>query len=1110
MYYPDMKKKIKQFYGIKAKTTLYIIIPVTVTFIIICSVMFVSLFNSQQNMAISEFQNIARRHTANFERKINIALDYLTSVTSVLEFQVYEGIADREALQRIMYYIFDGHTIDSSSIYFEPDMYDGLDNVYISTVYGSAISGRISYYFYRFNGRTGYRQEAMGNEIEFNLPFYIDTKMLNTPTYTEPGIYNIDGVDSLMFLIVYPIRDINNEFIGAVTADIFLTDIYAEIQAEKIFDTGYIIIGNDKEQLIYSPRYEDIGKTRDEAGFLYSLPSHDEENMVFFARSILNNERTLIAINSIYIPQLDSRFYISVAAPINEINASGRRLLFIVITLSVIVLVFIALFLYYLIGRMTKPLVEFSESADKIAQGNYSTRILGDYKDEFGVLKETVNIMAERIDNTFSILQNILNGIDAFVCVTESKTGKILFINEQMKKEYFVEGDIIGQYCYKILRHDLDAICDDCPCYKLDINPDIPVVREEYSTITKRFYHKTNCYIDWIGSEKVHLQHSIDITDLKQITEEKFKVESEALELSRKKDQAEETSRMKSVFLASMSHEIRTPMNGIIGFSELALDDNLEPKTRNYLSKIKTSAESLLMIINDILDVSKIEAGKMELEKIPFDVSEVFKLCRTMAAPKAREKGLTLFCYAEPSIGRHLLGDPTRLRQILLNLLSNAIKFTNSGIIKLLSAITEKTENTVTIHFEVKDSGIGLTEDQIERIFQPFIQADGSTTRKYGGTGLGLTITKNFVELMGSKLMVESSYGLGSRFSFDITFDTIDADSAQVQQITAVRSDEKPIFDGEILVCEDNTLNQIVISDHLSKVGLKTVIAGNGRIGVNYVQERIKGNEKPFDLIFMDIHMPEMDGLEATKALIESGCKTPIVALTANIMANDRETYFETGMRDCLSKPFVAYDLWSCLLKFLKPVSMLSVNEEDDNADDDEQFMELVTAFVKSNQTTVKDIKDAIEAGDTKLAHRLAHTLKSVAGVVGKTALSEAAQIVEHALYTVKVDLLDQQIEKLEHELQTALKELTPLMESHIGKINKSSSGDLLSKEDALKLLDNLDSLLESDNFGCLNLVSDLRKILGTESLIEQVENMEFENARELLVVIRQGVKDGK
>ncbi|MCL2809861.1 MAG: ATP-binding protein [Treponema sp.] len=1103
-----MKKKFKLFYGIKAKTTIFIIIPVTVTFIIICSIMFVSLFNSQQNMAIADFQNIARRHTANFERKINNALDYLTSVTSVLEFQVYEGITDREALQRIMYYIFDGHTIDSSSIYFEPDKYDGLDSVYISTVYGTALSGRISYYFYRFNGRTGYRQEAMENEIEFTLPVYVDTKRLNAPTYTEPGIYSIDGIDTLKFFIVYPIRDNNNEFIGAVTADIFLTDIYAELQAEKIFDTGYVIIGNDREQLIYSPRFDDIGKTRNEAGFTYDIPSNSEENAVFFARSILNNERTLIAINTIYIPQLDSRFYISVAAPINEINASGRRLLFIVITLSVIILVLIALFLNYLIGRMTKPLVEFSESAEKIAQGNYNARILGDYKDEFGLLKETVNTMAERIGNTFNVLQNILNGIDAFVCVTDPKTGQILFINEQMKNEYFVKGDVIGQYCYKILRHNLDAICEDCPCHKLDINPNIPVVREEYSTITKRFYHKTNCYIDWIGNDKVHLQHSVDITDLKQMTEDKFKAESEAFELSRKKNQAEETSRMKSVFLASMSHEIRTPMNGIIGFSELALDDNLEPKTRNYLSKIKTSAESLLMIINDILDVSKIEAGKMELEKIPFDVSEVFKLCRTMAAPKAREKGLTLFCYAEPSIGRLLLGDPTRLRQILLNLLSNAIKFTNSGIIKLLSAITEKTENTVTIHFEVKDSGIGLTEEQIERIFQPFIQADGSTTRKYGGTGLGLTITKNFVELMGSKLMVESSFGLGSRFGFDITFETIAVDSSYNHVVTTVRTDEKPIFNGEILVCEDNTLNQIVISDHLSKVGIKTIIAGNGRIGVNYVQERIDEGKKPFDLIFMDIHMPEMDGLEATKELIESGCKTPIVALTANIMANDREIYFEAGMRDCLSKPFVAHDLWSCLLKFIKPVSMLSVNEEGGDNEDDEQYMELVTAFVKSNQTTVKDIKDAMEAGDVKLAHRLAHTLKSVAGVVGKTALTEAAQVVEHTFFTGKVDSLDEQIEKLNIELKNALKDLTPLMESHIGKINKPSSGEVLDKKDALKLLDNLDSLLESDSFDCLKLVSDLLKIPGTETLIQEVENMEFENAREILADIKQRIEN--
>jgi len=387
----------------------------------------------------------------------------------------------------------------------------------------------------------------------------------------------------------------------------------------------------------------------------------------------------------------------------------------------------------------------------------------------------------------------------------------------------------------------------------------------------------------------------------------------------------EEISRMKSVFLAGMSHEIRTPVHGIIGFAELALDDDIKPNTKNYLSKIKMSAESLLIIINDILEASKIEAGKIELERIPFNLNDIIKVCHLITFPKAREKGLSLFCYAEPS-AKLLAGDPTRLRQVLLNLLSNAVKFTNTGVVKLLAAVTDTSPNSVTIYFEVKDTGIGMTEEQISRIFQPFMQADNSSMLKYGETGLGLLITKNIIELMGSELLVESACGSGSKFSFEVEFETLDSGLTQVPA-NQNKADEKPVFEGEVLVCEDNMLNQNVILDHLSRVGLKTIIARNGRVGAEKVEERIKNNKKQFDLIFMDINMPEMDGLEAAKRMTEAGCKAPIVALTANAMPEAKEHYIKAGMCDCLSKPFTAYELWSCLLKYLTPIKMIL--EED-------------------------------------------------------------------------------------------------------------------------------------------------------------------------------------
>ena len=1125
---------MKKFSGIKTRTVLYTIIPVIISFCVIFSILFVSLFKTHQNAAEAEFKNIVNKHTNIFENKINNVLDYLSFVTNILEFQINENVTDREALQRMLLFIFNSNkNIDGTGIYFEPNSYDGKDAEYINTQFGTSHSGRICFYYYRNNGQVNYLREVEENDEDFSCMHYINIKSLKTPIYTDPVETNINGENVFTFLILFPIRGSSGEFIGAVAADIYLREIYEQLQAEKIYETGSIVITNDNGRIIYSSRFHDIGKTREEAGLVRAVPfqpareSADttrnesmynsnypvmETSEIIKIKSVFNNKDTLISREAIYFPQLDSRFYFSVVVPLDEINAAGSRLLFIVLMLSGSVLIMITIILYLIAGKITKPLVEFREVTDKIAQGDYHIRIKNNYHDEFALLKDTVNIMTSRIEESMGesekslrILKNILNGIGVLIYVTIPETGEILFINDALKSLYKLKGEEgVGQKCYKLFR-GYDTRCSFCPCYELDKNPDIQITWEEYHPEQDVDVRHTNCYIDWPGRIKVHLQYAFDITDIKKITEEKLLAEQKAQELAHKKEHAEESSRMKSVFLASMSHEIRTPMHGIIGFSELALDDSIPVKTRSYVSKIKTSAESLLLILNDILDVSKIEAGKLELENIPFDINNVFKLCRLISSPRAQEKGLTLFCYAEPSIGRHLLGDPTRLRQILLNLLSNAIKFTNNGMVKLLSAITEKTENTITMHFEVKDSGIGMTADQLSRVFQPFTQADDSTTRKFGGTGLGLTISKSLVDMMGGVLNAESTYGLGSRFSFELTFSTVNI-TEDTQAAAAVNFDEKPIFKGEVLICEDNALNQMVISDHLSKVGLKSTVATNGRIGIEIIKKRIDNNDRQFDMIFMDIHMPEMDGLETAKKILDMGLKTPIVALTANIMTNDKETYYKAGMLECLPKPFLAQELWACLLKYLTPVSMTAINRVIDNAEEEEQQKELVTAFVKSNQTTSSDIQDAFKAGDMKLAHRLTHTLKGVASLVGQTRLSTTARILEQAISNNQFEQIGDLMKNLDSELQTALLELSPLSENHADNINIPAEGEYLDKENSLKLLDKLDFLLEEDNFDSLNLVKDLKRIPEAEQLAAYVENMKFKQARETLAGIKKGI----
>jgi PAS domain S-box-containing protein len=512
-----------------------------------------------------------------------------------------------------------------------------------------------------------------------------------------------------------------------------------------------------------------------------------------------------------------------------------------------------------------------------------------------------------------------------------------------------------------------------------------------------------------------------DITEIVRLTGE--------LEIAL--EDAKAASRAKSVFLANMSHEIRTPMNSVIGFSELALDCDIAEEPKAYIRKIMENSKGLLQIINDVLDVSKIEAGKMTLESIPFDIHEVFAMCRTATAPKAQEKGLQLHFYAEPFIGKKLVGDPTKLRQIFINLISNAVKFTNIGIVKVSGILLETTPDAIAMRFEVKDSGIGMTAEELKRVMEPFSQADHSTTRKYGGTGLGLSIVKNMVELMGGELLVESTPGIGSRFCFDLKFATVDVEEDAEAAASPDDDLEKPNLEGEVLACEDNRMNQEVIRKHLERVGLQVAIAENGKVGVDLVKGRLDGGARQFDLIFMDINMPEMDGLEAATRIAALGVKTPVVAMTANVMSSDKELYEQSNMFECVGKPFTSQELWRCLLKHLKPAGA-GHGKGGEQPYEDNLMREVRTIFVNDNQNTFAEFEAAVSAGDIHKANRIAHTLKSNAGTIGKPALQAAATEAEAQLKNGENNLTPECVNNLKAELSATLKEFQALLGSHV------------------------------------------------------------------------------
>ena len=383
---------------------------------------------------------------------------------------------------------------------------------------------------------------------------------------------------------------------------------------------------------------------------------------------------------------------------------------------------------------------------------------------------------------------------------------------------------------------------------------------------------------------------------------------------------AQEASEAKSEFLANMSHEIRTPMNGVIGMINILLGTNLSEKQTSHATTVKNSAESLLAIINDILDFSKVEAGKLEIENIDFNLSQLVHEIGDTQSFKANEKGLHLKLDSDTAEEKYVIGDAGRIRQIINNLLSNAIKFTDQGNVSLNFYTSEIQSGFSNILFEIIDSGIGLSDEQQEKLFDRFTQADGSTTRKYGGTGLGLSISKQLVELMGGEIGVRSTLGAGSTFWFTLSLEnTSDQHKLLDKNIiknssASIESDiiELPQFSANILLVEDNFKNQMVAQCMLEEFGIIPDIACNGKEAISAVEE------KSYDAILMDCQMPEMDGYETTRHIratpaIKDYSTIPIIAMTANTMQGDREKCINAGMNDFIPKPVNQKDLIQAL-----------------------------------------------------------------------------------------------------------------------------------------------------------------------------------------------------
>jgi CheY-like chemotaxis protein/nitrogen-specific signal transduction histidine kinase len=377
------------------------------------------------------------------------------------------------------------------------------------------------------------------------------------------------------------------------------------------------------------------------------------------------------------------------------------------------------------------------------------------------------------------------------------------------------------------------------------------------------------------------------------------------IELAKKeKEVAIKTAQLKHQFMANMSHEIRTPMNAIIGMARLLLSKDPRTDQLRYLNAIQLSADSLLVIINDILDLSKIEAGKIVIEQIDFSVREMMQSVRDMLMLKAEEKRVELRIVTDDTIPRMLVGDPTRLNQVLINLAGNSVKFTERGFVEVKASMVKKEGEVLWIKFDVKDTGIGIAKENLDSIFDSFTQAGAETTRKFGGTGLGLTICRQLVGLMGGEISVTSELNVGTTFSATVPLALSHVTDEGQQNNTLDDSSMKRLNNMKVLLVEDNEFNRMVAEDTLQETipGVRLDIAVNGQEAVDSVRRN------NYDIILMDIQMPVMDGLTATNIirtqLPEPSRYVKIIAMTANVLQEDVKRYFEAGMDGFISKPF--------------------------------------------------------------------------------------------------------------------------------------------------------------------------------------------------------------
>jgi len=500
---------------------------------------------------------------------------------------------------------------------------------------------------------------------------------------------------------------------------------------------------------------------------------------------------------------------------------------------------------------------------------------------------------------------------------------------------------------------------------------------------------------------------------------------------------AEDAVKSKQQFLSNMSHEIRTPMNAIIGFTKVLLKTNMSAKQKEYLTAIKMSGDALIVLINDILDLAKVDSGKMTFEQIPFKMSSSIAAMLHLFETKIQEKNLALVKEYDPNIPEVLMGDPVRLHQIILNLVSNAVKFTTTGRITVSVRLLHENDDQVTIEFTVADSGIGIPENKMKTIFENFQQATSGTSRLYGGTGLGLAIVKKLVESQGGSILVKSTIGEGSTFGFTLDF-------LKTKQVAALETEllelDMQIKNIKVLVVEDMALNQLLMKTLLDDFGFERDIADNGKIAIE------KLLEKTYDIVLMDLQMPEMNGFEATEYIRNTmHSNIPIIALTADVTTVDLAKCKDVGMNDYIAKPVDERLLFTKIMGLVKKPTLVSISKGEEHGQPAENIkytdldyliqrtknnsgmmMEMISAYLEQTPPLIKAMKDSFRGKDWDTLQAAVHKMIPSFSIMGMNTDFEimAKKVQEYARTQQQTDGIKDLVLQIESVCTQACKEL--------------------------------------------------------------------------------------